>query len=45
MLGSSDLKHLKELAEKHGAEGEKLLEGTYDGKLLVSPPFYVVFQL
>lgn len=32
MLGSSDLQNLKELAEKHGSEGEKLLEGTYDGK-------------
>lgn len=31
ILGGEELSHLKETAEKHGGEAEKLLESTYEG--------------
>lgn len=30
-MNDTDFKHLKDLAEKHGGEAEKVLEGAYDG--------------
>ena len=34
ILGGEELSHLKEIAEKHGGDAEKLLESTYEGSFI-----------
>ena len=38
ILGGEELAHLKEVAEKHGGDAEKILESTYEGQSFVHLP-------